>query len=94
MAKKVGTLQDLNEAFNQTQFYTQVTPYGWIDIYSQNEKDSCGNDKKIAEYFPLGNIYMPKQNIITPTEGYFAPHKEGVALQKICKEIGIKFNNG
>lgn len=94
MAKKVATLQELNEAFNQTQFYTQVTPYGWIDIYSRNEKDSCGNDAKIAEYFPLGNIYMPKQNIVTPTEGYFAPHKEGVALQKICKKIGIKFNKG
>jgi hypothetical protein len=93
MAKKVGTLQELNEAFNQTQFYTQVTPYGWIDIYSQNEKDSCGNDKKIAEYFPLGNIYFPKDNYVKPIEGYFVPNIVGVELQKICNEIGIEFNN-
>lgn len=93
MAKQVATLQELNEAFYGTQFYTQVTPYGWIDIYSRNEKDSCGNDAKIAEYYQLGNIYFPNDNYVKPTEGYFAPHIVGVELQKICNEIGIEFNN-
>ena len=89
----MATLQDLNDSFFNTQFYTQISPCGWIDIYSRNEKDSCGNDTKIAEYFPLGNIYFPNDNYVKPTEGYFAPHIVGVELQKICNEIGLEFNN-
>ena len=41
MAKQVATLQELNEAFYNTQFYTRITPYGWINIYSRNERKDC-----------------------------------------------------